>query len=405
MEKLGEKAEAVDNSDMPSFSIAKAWASDPDRLKFSADAYAENLSQCPVTRTPMPGAADVYHVFRAGDVTQVCQDWQSFPSGSEKPRFGQAVIPIEIDPPMHTQYRKLLNGLMSPRRLMGYEADAREFIEEGVAKLVAHGGGDVSQLCRELPLKAFCLLLGEEDTSILEINRKRREASPGLDDSSEEATQARKEQLAPVRAMVRRRVEAVLANPGDDLASEVAHGEIDGRKMTPEEAENMLTILYMAGTGTTTAGMQGTLLRLAMHQDAQEILRREPRKIAAAIEECLRLESPTAMMPRHCAKDTEVDGHVIPAGANVFPVFGAANVDPRAFPEPEKFDIDRKPRHFAFGNGIHQCVGAPLGRMQIRVLVESMFKLTANFTLDGVPQRNIWPHSGFSELKLLVTPV
>ncbi len=150
--------------------------------------------------------------------------------------------------------------------------------------------------------------------------------------------------------------------------------------------------------------MQGTLLRLGQHQDAQAALREEPRKIAAAIEECLRLESPTAMMPRHCAKDTEVDGHVIPAGSNVFPVFGAANVDPRAFPEPEKFDIDRKPRHFAFGNGIHQCVGAPLGRMQIRVLVESMFKLTSGFALEGVPKRNIWPHSGFSELKLSVTP-
>lgn len=404
MDKLDEQANAPDNSDMPSFSIAKAWESDGKSLKFSAEAYDEQLSQCPVTRTPMRDAADVYHVFRAEGVTQVCQDWESFPSGSEKPRFGEAVIPIEIDPPMHSKYRKLLNGLMSPRRLMGYETDARQFIEEGVSNLVKQGGGNVSELCRELPLKAFCLLLGEEDTSILEINRKRREASPGLDDSSDEATQVRKDQLAPVREMVRRRVQAVLENPGDDLASEVAHGEIDGRQMTPAEAENMLTILYMAGTGTTTAGMLGTLLRLAMHQDAQATLREEPRKIAAAIEECLRLESPTAMMPRHCAKDTDVGGHIIPAGSNVFPVFAAANVDPRAFPEPEKFDIERKPRHFAFGNGIHQCVGAPLGRMQIRVLVESMFKLTSNFALDGVPKRNIWPHSGFSELKLSVTP-
>ncbi len=307
-------------SDIPRFSIDEAWKSEPGQLRVSAEAYAEQLEHCPVTRTPMPDAADVYHVFRAEDVVKVCSNPEAFPSGSDNPRFGEAVIPIEIDPPMHGKYRQLMNGLMNPRRLLGYEQAARDYIEAAIDRLVADGGGDVVEMTRQVPLRAFCLLLGEEDTSLVEMNRKRRESQPPLTDTSEEATAYRKSLLDPIREMVRGRIQKCLEEPGDDLASDIAHGEIDGRQLSPAEAENMLVLLYMAGTGTTTGGMQGSLMRLAMDQEAQQRLRLEPRRIPAAIEECLRIETPVAMMPRHCAADTEIAGTVIPAGAEVFPV-------------------------------------------------------------------------------------
>lgn len=391
-------------SELPSFDITEAWKAEPNQLRVSADAYAYQIQNCPVTRTPMPGGADVYHVFRAADVTQVCSDYESFPSGSDNPRFGQQVIPIEIDPPLHGQYRRLLSGLMSPRRLKDYEDPAREFMEQEVGKLIAQGGGDFAELTRDLPLVALCALLGEDNMSLVEINRERRKVQPRLDDTSPEANATRKALLEPIREVVRHRIAYCQANPGDNLVSDVVQGEIDGRKLTTEEAENMLVLLYMAGTGTTTGGMQGALMRLAMDQEAQQRLREDPKLIPPAIEECLRIESPTAMMPRNCAKDTEVAGTIIPAGAQVFPVFGAANVDPEAFPDPARFDIDRKPKHFAFGKGIHQCVGAPLGRMQIRVLLEIMLQKTRSFELAATPKRYIWPHTGLEELKLSVQP-
>lgn len=392
------------NAQIPSFSIKQAWKTEAGKLRLSADAYAEQLSSCPVTRTAMPDAADVYHVFRAADVQSVCANYEAFPSGSDNPRFGRAVIPIEIDPPMHGKYRRLLGGLMNPRRLLGYEGETRAYMEQEIDRLISRGGGDVAELTRDLPLRAFCLLLGEDNMSLVEMNRERRKVQPPLDDTSPEATAFRKSLLDPIRQVVRSRLEKCLQNPGDNLASDIAHGEIDGRQLTLDEAENILTLLYMAGTGTTTGGMQGSLMRLAMDQAAQQRLREEPARIAAAIEECLRLESPTAMMPRHCAVDTVIAGQVIPAGSEVFPVFGAANVDPAAFPDPGKFDIDRRPNHFAFGKGIHQCVGAPLARMQIRVLVETMLKKSSSFTLAGTPKRYIWPHTGFESLPLAVVP-
>lgn len=398
-------AESEGKGGIPAFSIKEAWKAESGELRVSADVYAEQLNSCPVTRTPMPGAADVYHVFRAADVLKVCLNPEAFPSGSENPRFGRRVIPIELDPPAHGKYRRLLNGLMNTRRLLGYEQAARDYIEPAIDKLVAQGGGDVVELTSDLPLRAFCLLLGEEDMSIVEMNRERRRLQPTLDDTSPEATAFRASLLNPIREMVRRRLEACLEHPGDNLASDIAHGEVDGRQMPLDEAENMLTLLYMAGTGTTTGGMQGSLMRLAMDQEAQQRLRQEPRGIPAAIEECLRIESPVAMMPRHCAVDTEIAGQVIPAGSEVFPVFGAANVDPEAFPDPARFDIDRKPTHFAFGRGIHTCVGAPLGRMQIRVLIETILNKSSGFELVGTPKRNVWPHTGFAELSLSIQPV
>jgi cytochrome P450 len=210
--------------------------------------------------------------------------------------------------------------------------------------------------------------------------------------------------MEPLREFCRARLRARKGRPGDDLASDIANGEIDGRPIDEDIATNMLSLIYIAGHGTTTTGMQGAVVCLADHPEAQQVLRLEPRRIPAAIEECLRLETPLHALPRYCTRAAELGGRPIAAGDQVYPVYAAANLDPEQFPDPTRFEIDRKPHHFSFGRGIHICAGAPLARLQMRVLIEEMLARTKSFRLTERLKRGAWPHYRAERLPISVEP-
>jgi cytochrome P450 len=335
-------------------------------------------------------------------VASILDDPATF--SSAVPKFGKPLIPIEVDPPEHAKFRKLLDQMMSPRRMVGYETAVRADIVEAIDSLVAQGGGNIVDLTYRLPIRTFCLLMGENDPSFDDLDRARREGSPSPQQVDAEAAARRKALMEPLREFCRKRLRACRAQPEDNLASDIAHAQIDGRPLDEEEALSILSLIYIAGHGTTTAGMQSAILQLAQHDEAQRQLRETPRMIPAAIEECLRLETPLHTLPRYCARDTSIAGSRIRAGDQGYPVYGAANVDPDLFPDPARFDIDRRPSHFAFGRGIHRCAGAALARMQIRVLVEELLTRTARFSLATPRVRKPWPQNACTTLVLEFEP-
>jgi cytochrome P450 len=251
-------------------------------------------------------------------------------------------------------------------------------------------------------MRTFCLLMGEEDEGFDLLDKARRSGSPSPQRMDEAAVKEREALMEPLREFCRKRLLARRGNPGEDLASDIANATIDGELIDEDEAVSMLTLVYVAGHGTTTSGMQGALICVGRHSQAQDMLRANPAKIPAAIEESLRLETPLHTLPRYCVAPTKLGGRDVKAGDQVYPVFGAANVDAELFPNPGAFDIDRKPAHFSFGRGIHACAGAPLARTQIRVLLEELLARTESFSVAEPLQRMPWPNNRCLSLPMVL---
>ncbi len=389
------------------FDTKADWQAVREGREDPVDVYTRLRAQHSVARNLAPQGHCSWYAFDADDVARVLTDFETFSNaGLDGPestgRYGIPLIPIETDPPQHTAYKALLSKMLAPRRLMQYEAVVQAHVEQGLARLVAEGGGDIAPLTTEIPLKIFSLLMGEEDMTFYEMASqwRRDRGDSRLGDLGEEATANRVNTLEPLKEFCRRRIEAVRENPGENLATDITFGEVDGRPLSDEEVLSALMFIFIAGQRTTTAGMHAAITCLARDPAAQDILRANPRKIPPAIEECLRLQTPFHSLPRHCTRDTTLGGRQLHRGDQVFPVYGAANVDPAAFPDPGTFDIERKPVHFAFGRGHHMCAGAPLARMEIKVLVQELLARTTRFSIAEPPVRMHWPENGCEVLKI-----
>jgi cytochrome P450 len=193
-------------------------------------------------------------------------------------------------------------------------------------------------------------------------------------------------------------------NPGDDIISGFVKEEVNGQMLDDPAIIGLVMAVILAGRSTTASGIGNLIHRLAKDPALQQFLRENPTRIVDAVEEMLRIESPQQEMPRKCTRDIEVGGEHIKAGDNVFLNYGSANVDPARWESPDTFDINRKQKqHFAFGKGIHQCFGAPLGRMEIRVTAEELLARTRSFEVAGDVRRHTWPRLSFEQLPLKFT--
>ncbi len=166
------------------------------------------------------------------------------------------------------------------------------------------------------------------------------------------------------------------ARPRDDLMSILAHGEVDGDRMTDEEILQESLLILIGGDETTRHVMTGGLLELLRRPAQKRRLLENPGLVPSAVEEMLRWVSPIQNMNRTATQDTLLRGQQIRAGDRLLLLYPSANRDPAAFPEPDEFDVAREPnRHVAFGGyGTHHCLGASLARLELRVLLEELLR-------------------------------
>jgi cytochrome P450 len=169
--------------------------------------------------------------------------------------------------------------------------------------------------------------------------------------------------------------------PGEGLLSKIANATMNGEPIG-EAALGLSLIVFTAATDTTSCLLSNALYHLEAHPEQREWLRSNPDHIPAAIEEVLRFDSPLQVTKRVAAMDTSLAGVEIPAGTDVFVLYGAANRDQRRFQDPDSFDIQRDAkRNVAFGEGIHHCIGAPLARLEARLLLECVLTRVPNYSI------------------------
>ena len=177
------------------------------------------------------------------------------------------------------------------------------------------------------------------------------------------------------------------ASPGDDLASLIANGMIDGAPMPDIETVSYYIIVATAGHDTTASAMTGGLQALIENPDQLARLRNEPDLISNAVDEMIRYVSPVRHFMRTAQADTEVAGVKIAKGDWLYLSYLAANRDPLVFEDPNRFNIVRPnaDRHLAFGFGAHFCLGAQLARMELRTVFRDLLPRLEAIELAGVP--------------------
>lgn len=299
-----------------------------------------------------------------------------------EPHFTQGLI--HTDPPDHTRLRGLVNKAFTSRAVERLRPQIEALVDELLDQVADRGEMEVVRdLAYPLPATVIALMLGAppEDRDRFKQWSDDIVALQESDLAPETVRQAR-HSIEEMKLFLADLLRQRRAKPEDDLLSNLAAVEEDGRALTTDELLATCVTLLIAGHETTTSLIASGLLTLLRHPDQLAQLRRDPELIGPAIEEIVRYESPIQRDFRRVATDIEFGGHPMRAGSLVFQMLGAANRDPKYFSDPDRFDINReKRRHLAFGYGIHFCVGAPLARLEGPIAIMAVLRRMPDLTL------------------------
>jgi cytochrome P450 len=320
------------------------------------------------------------------------------------PLFGARRPPLESDPPEHTAYRRSLNPFFHPGRLLELEPVIRRYARELLCALPGNEPSDfVDGFSDVLPTRALCALMRVSDDHWRSINAWTREvdraggqSAPG-DDSRNRAA-------ASIMPFLMDLISARRSAPRDDIVTALTRLHVGDSTLDDQEIASLLLLLVSAGHNTTASAIANLVLRMARSPELQRHVREHPEDIPDAIEESLRLDSPQQGMRRVARCPVTVGDVSVGAGENVWLLFGAANLDPARWDDPGQFRLHRPSRrHLAFGHGVHQCLGAPLARLEVRIATEELIAATEWFDLGGAVRRPTWPRLGVTELPLRIT--
>jgi cytochrome P450 len=307
-------------------------------------------------------------------VAEVLQDFDTFRSGegvTVPHNPAQPIMPpIDVDPPAHRAWRRLLNPYVSPAALAARRSETQAIARSLVDQFVARGEFDVMADYAE-PLSAIVLakvILGVENVDeIRQVQQNSHAISDGMD--NERGQQA----FIDLRAHVERLVAERRQHPrDDDIVTGVLAATIEGQPVTESEAVNCLMIVYLGGLDTTSNAIGSIAYRMAL-DPALVDQARDPLWFRQRLDEFLRLDSPVANLSRTAAHDTQLGGQTIAGGEKVLVSYLSANRDESEFAAADTLDFDRpRNRHVAFGLGPHRCVGSHLARFEIEIAFEEL---------------------------------
>lgn len=340
--------------------------------------------------------SNTWNVFRYADVERVLTQFNTFSSefggyGSEASE--EATIMgsmLMTDPPLHTKLRNIVSKSFTPSSIALMEPRIREIATSLLKKFDSSNIDFVTEFSDPLPVTVIAEMLGIPT----EDRKKFKRWSDNEISFTEESPVERRRLHTELVQYFAKIIEERKKNPRTDLISSIVTSEVDGMKLSETEAVSFCILLLIAGNETTT-NLLGNAIRLFAKHGTMERLRVRPGLVPSAVEEVLRYSSPVRGMFRVAVKDTEISGQNVKAGHSMMAWIGSANRDESKFPDPQKFDIERKPNpHIAFGHGIHMCLGAPLARVESKVAIELLSQEFDKVSLkakeeDLVPIRSI----------------
>ncbi|CAA0137553.1 Putative cytochrome P450 143 [Mycolicibacterium vanbaalenii] len=320
-----------------------------------------------------------------------------FSSAKAFDKLGSPVplIPIAIDPPDHTRFRRMLDPFFSPKKMAEREPELREQAGELIDAIVAKGECEVvADLAVPFPSRVFLTLFGLpiEDRDRL-VNWKDAILQFADLNSGEPTPEVLAYALELYTYLNEYIAQRRTDTSGTDMLTQLIHDTDDGG-MNDNEILGLCFMFVLAGLDTVTSAVGFSLAKLAEDGDLRRRIADDHSLIPAFIEEILRVESPVPFTNRVTTEEVEVAGHVLPKDARVLLSYGSADRDPRRYPKADDVQIDRKSAHFAFGRGPHRCLGSHLARLELRLLLEEWHTRIPEYTLavDEPPQVP-WPTS------------
>jgi cytochrome P450 len=382
---------------------------DPEAFRDAHATYAELRHRCPVAHTDRWGG--FWTLTRYRDIVRVAGDSRSFISSVQNlvpksPRTGLSRKPLAFDPPEHGYFRRVLNRHFDSERVARLEPALRAVIARYLDPLIAKGGGDaVSELAAHLPMRAICLWLDvpEDDAGWIQARSGKYVEAIAIDDRATADPLSTELDGYARRLVATRKTEG--RDPDRDAVSGLLATRIRGEPIPDEWIAGCVRMVIVAGDRSTGDGIGGCIEQLALNPELQEHLRREPGLVPAAVEEILRLTSPSQVVARTATHDVEIGGQQIKEGEAVAMLFSAGNRDPEVFPDPNRFILGRvSNRHLAFGHGIHKCAATPLARLELRLVLEELLARTNSWELSGPVTYTRWPEYGPKTLPIRLTP-
>lgn len=300
----------------------------------------------------------------------------------------QVASMIMMDPPMHERMRKLVNRAFTPRRIAEWEPVVEQVIGGFLDGLTGSGAFDVVRdLSGPFPVEVICTILGVPEGDRQQIRHwtdamlELEVGNPFPTAAGIEAGMALSEYMVALVADKR-------AHPADDMIGHLVEAEVereDGEveHLTDLEISRFISLLAAAGAETVTKLVGNGVMTFAEHPGELARLQADPSLAGSAVEEVLRWKAPSQYQGRYALADRTFHGRTIPAGSPVLVVTGAANRDPRAYDDPDRFDITREgPLGITFGHGIHYCIGAHLARLEGRIAFTELYRRWPHLTVD-----------------------
>jgi cytochrome P450 len=346
--------------------------------------YKDLRERCPVGRSDAHGGFWALTDYET--VWNVFRDEATFISGAGTgiPVIPTRLVPIGTDPPLTQKLRRMLHDELSPRTIRESEPEIYDLANELVDAFIEAGECDyVVDLALPLPGRTILRRLGFDDSRWPEFIGWIHKIVHEMPSDPEGCVQAGMALSAEVDALIESRRSGGLRG---DITSKLLSCELDGAPLEDALIRDYILLLIFGGLDTSSAALSNALVRLDRQPELRQQLLLRPELVPSAIEEFLRVDSPTQMVSRSVSKDVVLRDEQLRCGDRVALFIAAANRDPDQFPDPDTVDFTRlENRHIAFGMGLHRCSGSNLGRAMFRIMLETVLSRTPDFELIGNP--------------------
>lgn len=381
--------------------------------------YARARREEPVFYNPK---LDLWYVSRYEDVATVLKDAARFSSaGAQDPNFELPLSVREIlqqgypptpslvnnDPPSHTRVRRYTSKAFTAASMAQLEPRIRQLTNELIDGFIHEGRVDlIGRFSYPLPTRVILGIVGvpAEDADQIRQWSEDWSALFFAPMPVERQLECARSVIAYQRYMTEL-IEQRRRQPCNDLTSDMVKTALEDGSLSVAELVHVLNLVLTAGHLTTTNLIANCMYLLLTHPEQWAAVQKEPRLIPSAIEETLRYESPLLGNIRTTTETVELGGATLPKGSRLIVLFASGNRDESVIPEAERFNIQREgsPTHFAFGRGIHFCIGAALARLEGQIALEQLIKRLPGLRLAREQVLKYAPslvHRGFQQLEL-----
>ncbi|MFP5255256.1 MAG: cytochrome P450 [Acidimicrobiia bacterium] len=360
------------------------------------DQFDRLRREAPVHWHPEPGDTGFWAVTKHADVRYVSHEWQTFsselgatfiPTQEEEAMASLRLTILNMDPPKHHRYRRLVSRGFTPR-MIGKLTEEIEWRAAAVVDAVCEKGEAefVEEVAAQVPVQMICEMIGLEPDLWPRMFEISNQLIGSRDDPDyQELPGGPQAAAAEIYALCDAVAADRRANPRDDIMTALVNAEVDGERLDDLELNLFFVTLVVAGNETTRNLINHSMQALIEHPDQAQRLRDDPSLWDTAVEEMLRWGSSIHNFRRTATRDTELRGVPIAAGDKVVLYYASANRDEEVFPDPHRFDVGRTPNdHVAFGGGgVHYCLGASLARAEIKATMRQLVTRLPDIELAG----------------------